>query len=278
MEYSTNTITDTSGTVFTLTARPSRIVSLAPLLSESIHLLGCADKLVGVTTYCKFPPEIQTKEKIGAVQEPDIEKILTLKPDLILATLESNKPKVIQQLKDQGLRVFIFGKKKSFLDVELRFRQLAQWLDKADICRDILEEAGRRLRIVQKRISSLPRKKVFVQLSIKPLRTVVQNSFIDEMITRAGGINIAHDCSMPYPVYSLEDVVAQDPDIIIIPNLGNISSEAKKAWVGFPNITAVKQKKIFIFDFEQKYHLCSPTPLGFVQSVERIAQYLHPIK
>ena len=89
-----STLIDATGVNFALSEAPSRIISLAPSLTENVYLLGCADKLVGVTTYCEFPAEAKSKEKVGNLLEPNIEKIITLKPDLVLATKEGNKPEI----------------------------------------------------------------------------------------------------------------------------------------------------------------------------------------
>lgn len=271
-----NLLVDATGQTISLDSPPEHIISLAPSLTENVYLLGCVDKLVGVTIYCEFPPEAKSKEKIGTVLEPDIEKIIILRPDIVLATQEGNKPEVVKKLRDLGIRVFVFGEKKSFSDILLSFNQLAGLLDREEIARKILKNTDRRLRAVQERIGQLSRKKVFIQLSVRPLITVSKDTFIDEIITLAGGSNIAYHCQMRYPIYSLEAIVAQDPEIIIITEMGIATAEAKEAWAKFPNISAVKETRIFVLDTKQSHYFCEPTPLGFAQSVETIAQVLHP--
>ncbi len=273
---SNNSLIDATGNAISITNLPGRIISLAPSLTENVYLLGCGEQLVGVTVYCEYPEPAKSKAKIGTVLEPNIEKIIILKPDLVLATKEGNKPEVVKELRNLGIRVFVFGEKKSFSDILLSFNQLAGLLDREEIARKILNDTNHRLKAVQERIGQLPRKKVFIQLSVNPLMTVAQDTFIDEIISLAGGSNIAHDCQMRYPIYSLEAIVVQDPEVIVITEMGIATIEAKEAWTKFPNISAVKARKIFVLDTKQSHYFCEPTPLGFAQSVEEIARLLYP--
>jgi ABC-type Fe3+-hydroxamate transport system substrate-binding protein len=108
--------------------------------------------------------------------------------------------------------------------------------------------------------------------------TAAQNTFIDEIITLAGGINITCPTKIRYPIYSLEEIVNQNPEVIIITEMGEIGLQAKKDWAKFTELTAVKEDNVIVLNAQETHNLCAPTPLGFAQAVEKMAQYLHPIK
>lgn len=273
-----NTLLDATGTAITLNATPERIISLAPSLTENVYLSGCGDKLVGVTVYCEYPEAAQTKGKIGTLLEPDIERIIALKPDLVLATKEGNKPEIVKSLRNLGIRVFVFSEINSCTDIKNGFRQLARLLDKTREAEVVLNNVEEKINQVRSRVSRLTPKRVFIQLSAQPLMTAGPDTFIDEIINLAGGLNIAHSAKMRYPIYSLEEIVRQNPEVIIITDMGDIALQAKKEWAKLPELSAVKEDRIIILDKQATHYLCAPSPTGFAQAVERMAQYLHPIK
>jgi iron complex transport system substrate-binding protein len=249
---------------------PRRIVSLGSSLTEEVFLLGCGDRLVGVTIYCERPPAAKEKEKVGTVVEVDLERIVNLKPDLILATSLTD-PRDKERLKDLGIRLVEFPYARDFSQVCEKFMELAALLGKEEEGWRIVREAKGRVEAVKERVKNLPRPKVFVQIGMKPLHTVTEESFIGDFIEFAGGVNVAR--ASKSSLYSREQVVRDNPDVIIITTMGMAGQSEKEAWQKFKTINAVKDSRIYIID---AYRICSPTPVTFAEELEEIAGLLHP--
>lgn len=263
------TIIDATGKRVPLLPPPSKIVSFAPSITQNIYSLGEQDRLIGVTKYCQILPG-ETKQIIGNVINQNIEQIILLKPDLVLATKEVNKPETTNKLREYGFRAFVFSEVKSWADIQQEFLQLGTLLGKSNEAKQILAQQQQHLDTIR---HSIPphRPKVFVQQS-EQLHTVTKDTFIDEAISQAGGSNIAHNALGRWPMLSIEEVINQDPDLIIIPTMGEITEQAKAMWQKFPALKAVKNNKIVVIDADI---CCQPTPENFVRLVEIIAEMLH---
>jgi len=267
-ESSLNIITDATGIFFTLPITSHRIISLAPAITENIKILNAESKLVGITNFCKVPPDM---ESIGTMLEPSMEKIIDLKPDLVLATKDGNRPQTVERLRDLQISVFVFRESNSWKDIENNFRLCGKLLDKTNQAEEVIKSIN--LELFPSPISTAQEKKVFVQLNVTPMMTAGRNTFIDEIINYAGGWNIARDSILSWPTLSIEEIIRKDPDVIIISDMGAITSEAKKMWAEerFADITAVKNKNIFVMESDL---LCQPTPVNFINAVRRMREYL----
>jgi iron complex transport system substrate-binding protein len=249
---------------------PERIVSLGPAITEKLFLLGAADRLVGVTTYCQRPPEARRKEKIGSVTHASIEKIVQLKPDLVLAT-SLTEARAIARLKHLGLDVRVYEQPASFDDMNRQFIELGCVVGKKKEAEEIVAASVRAVEAVKKRVAGLVRPKVFIEVGAKPLFTVPKDSFMNDFIEFGGGVNIAREA--PSGFFSTEEVLKQDPDVIIIVTMGITGEIERRRWRSFPVLSAVKHDRIFLMD---SYSTCSPTPVTFVQALEQITAMLHP--
>ena len=252
---------------------PQRIISLGPVLTKTIYLLGAGDRLLADTTYCDDPPNIVPKEKIGSLIQVNVEKIISLKPDLVLAS-QFTKEKQIRVLEQFNIKVVPFKNPKTFEEICANTRRLGELIGAQDKAEDITSKARAEVVKIQNLIAKLPPKKVFIQIGIKPLHTANEETFVNEFIRLSGGINIAaHENS---GVYSREKVVKQNPDVILISTMGSSKSAGiteKQQWMGFGTMGAVQNNAIHLLDSEI---ICSPTPLIFVKGVKEIARLLHP--
>jgi iron complex transport system substrate-binding protein len=261
-----------SGYLYSERFLPQRIISLGPSISESIYLLGLGDRLVGVTTYCERPPDVRLKEKVGSVIEIDTEKILALKPDLVLATSLTN-PKAVEKLRRLGIRVSRLSSPKNFEELCEQFLELGRISGREFIAREIVENVKAKVSHLRQGVKGLPMPKVFVQVGAKPLFTIPGDSLINDFIKFAGGLNIAQNS--PSGFYTREEVLRSDPDVIIIVTMGISGEQEKEIWQRYRTLPAVKNNRIYIFD---SYRLCSPTPVSFVETLEQIIVLLHPEK
>ncbi|MBI5143769.1 MAG: ABC transporter substrate-binding protein [Candidatus Omnitrophica bacterium] len=249
---------------------PKRIVSLGSALTEELYILGAEDRLVGVTIYCERPPRAKEKEKVGNVVKVDLEKILSLKPDLVLATsLTDSRSK--EKLKNLNIKVAEFTYAKNFSQICNDFLRLGRLVGNEKEAKGIVLKAKKRVEFIRDKVKDLPKHKVFVQIGAKPLHTVTKDSFINDFIEFAGGINVARVSRSG--LYSREEVLKNNPDVIIIATMGIVGQNEKRSWQKLTTMEAVKNDRIYIVD---AYKICSPTPVSFVEALEEITNLLHP--
>ena len=252
---------------------PMRIVSLSPLLTENVFLLGAGERMVGNTSYCTKPEAAQAVAKVGSVMELSIERIIGLRPDLVLA-INLSPPQQVAQLERLGLRVHTFHQPESFAEMCAQFLELGALLGREQRAREIVDEAARRTEAVRTATADLPRRKVFLQVGANPLFSSVQDSFTHEYMVLGGGENIAGDRRSG--AMTTEQVLALDPEVIIIAVMGSedgVGGGEKGKWERYRAMRAVRDGRVHVLDPDQ---VCSPSPLTFAASLEAIARLIHP--
>ncbi len=261
---------DATGTSFSFSSPPQRIVSLAPSLTESLYLLGAGKRIVGVTIFADVPAEAGKKEKVGTILNPSIEKIVSLNPDLVLITQEGNRPQTMDALRRLGIKVFVIGESRSFSDIKEHFLLLGKIVGQEKKARQVVEEASRRVGEIKKRVASLLPVKVFCEVGREPLISVAKGTFLDEIIRMAGGINIAHEAKVRYPRYNLEAVIEENPGVILLATMGSgLAERQKEEWHRFRQLRA----RIYRVDPNL---ICRPIPLAFAKGLEEVARRIHP--
>jgi iron complex transport system substrate-binding protein len=204
---------DDLGRLVAINGTPQRIISLAPSNTEILFALGLGDKVVGVTGQDDYPPEALNKTKVGGYDNPDIEKIIALNPDLILAGY-GNPIEVVYTL--AGLNLTVYGIKTTDLDDLLNdIRRVGEITDKAVEAQALTSDMENKIEAVTNVTSTLEqRPKVFYIIWNDPLWTAGSGTFINELIEKTGGVNICQNIS-GYATINLEEVVASNPGIII---------------------------------------------------------------
>jgi len=247
----------------------SRIVSLTPAITSSICELDAQDKLVGVTLYC----QVKDKEVIGTMLDVNIERIVSLKPDLVLAAEEWNSRATIDKLKDMGLNVVVFKNPDSFGSICDNFIDVARLVKKETQANDILRRVKEGVDNIYSKTKTLPVKKIFWQIDTVPLVTINNSTFAADLIKFSGGVNIFSDLGSSYSRISREEVIKRNPDIIIIAAIGKPAEEEKIFWSKFKEMTVVKTNRIFIVD---PYKACQPTPLKFLGGLKVVSRLINP--
>jgi len=185
-----------------------RYISLAPSTTEILFALGLDEEIAGVSSYCDYPELARSKEKIGSFSQPDIEKILSLKPDIVFSTgLEQQA--VVEELKKLGLKVMV-SDPQNFSELYDSISEIGKLTAKENAARELISKMKKDIGEVvsqSRAIATGKRKKVFVEIWHDPLMTAGKNTFVNELITFAGGINIAEDAAKPYSFFSAEDVI-----------------------------------------------------------------------
>lgn len=266
------TVKDEVNRIVKVTKEPRRIISTAPATTEILFALGLGDKVVGVTTFCNYPEEAKTKEKIGDFQSPNIEKVLALKPDLVIATGGVQR-EFIERLEKLGIPVYVSYPHN--LDEVLSSIYKIGIITGADKkAKDLVFNLKLRIAKVVKKVSNVKTKpKVFFELWHEPLMSAGPGSFVDDLIRKAGGINIAGDAKTAYPIFSLEQLVKEDPDVIIgaESSMGASPLEISKR-PGWETLKAVKNQKVFTINDDIVFR----SGPRLVIALEIIAKYLHP--
>lgn len=222
-----------------------RYVSMAPSTTEILFALGAGDEVVGVSAYCDYPPEARLKPSIGDFSQPNMEKISSLKPDIVFCTGLEQSP-AIDSLKKLGVPVCISNPRNldelyaSIIEIGDRIgrpgnaREMVGSMKRAvEECR---QDAGRRK----------TRPKIFFEVWNNPLMTAGKGSFIDELISIAGGINVCHDTVRPYCRVSEETVIHANPDVIILLCMVDKDPvERLRARFGWRDIAAVRGNRVY---------------------------------
>ena len=252
---------------------PERIVSLGPLNTENVFLLGAGNRLVGDTIYCVRPPEARNREKVGTLMEINLEKIVALKPDIVLAT-GLTQPRDIEGLRRLGLRVVRFEKPDSFNALCSHLLRLGELLGCEKEARTIIKQVRHKVQCISHVCSSFPKQSVFLQVGANPLFASVSDSFTDDYIRLAGGENIVSDQLTGHT--SLEKVLAMDPDVIIIAIMGTetgVAARERKRWMRFRQMKAVKAGRVHTVNPDI---ICSPSPVTFIKALAVVAGFIHP--
>lgn len=249
---------------------PGRIISLAPSLTKSLYLLGAGEKLKGCTTYCIEPEDAKKKPKIGSLVKFDLERIVALKPDLVLG-MEFSDRKAVERLRSLGIRVELFPSAKNFDHLCQSFLRLGKMVDREDHAKKIIADSKKQVAAIREKTKNQPILKIFWQLGARPLFAATKNYFSHDYIIMSNGVNIVGD--VKNGLYSREKVISGNPDVIVMITMGIPTQSEVETWKKFTTINAVKNNRIFVVNAD-KY--CSPTPAGFVAALKEMIGYLHP--
>ena len=266
------TVTDDAGRQVTLKNLPTRIVSLAPSNTEVVYALGLGDLLVGDTEYCDYPPEAKSKPKIGGFANIDLEKVVGLNPDLVLATNIHAKT-VVPELEKRGITVVVV-EPKNVGDVLAKITFVGKLTGASENAAKLTGQLKIRIDAVTGKVATAKIKpRVFYEID-KSLYTAGPGSFIDDMIANAGGVNIAADAKGSYAQLSPEAIIARDPQVMLLGDMNfGESPESVKARPGWSNISAVKSGRIVPISDENV--IARPGP-RIVEGLEMLARALYP--
>lgn len=269
-------VTDDSGTVIELDRPVQRIISLSPSCTEMVYHLGLEGRLAGVTEYCNYPPEAKNKDKVGGFSTVDVEKAVSLQPDLVLAA-DIHSKSTTPLLEKLGFRVVTFNP-KSMDRVISDIRLLAR------IC-GISEQSEGTISNLKSRVAAVSTKTLAPSDGFKPGTLIIiwheplmvagTGTLIDDLVRLAGGANLAQGVT-GYANLSIESVISSDPEVIIIPtSMGQSGSQIRNSVTSdarLKNVSAVKNNAVYEIDGDilLRYGPRSVTAL------EQIAALLHP--
>jgi len=269
--------TDQAGNTVTITKIPERIVSLAPSNTEIVYALGLQDRLVAGTDYDDYPPEAKNKPKIGGFSSVDIERVVAFQPDLVLAA-DRHEETITPALSRLGITVLTLAPKS--LDEVLDAISLTGRATGAeDRAEEMVSDMRARIKAVTDRTETLSASEkpgVFYVLWHDPLMTVGPGVLLSELITKAGGSNIAAGLDDDYPKISLEAVIVADPAIIITDGGhgegGGLPLAFAQAEPRLEAVAARRNGRVYEIDSD----LVTIAGPRIVAGLEEMARLLHP--
>ncbi len=263
-------------------AQPRRIVSTAPSITEMLYALGLGDRVVGVTSFCHYPPEAALKPKIGNYLHPDVEAVLALRPDLVIA----EKSMIRQALSLPKLNLNVLEVEDATIPgIYESIRAIGQAAGAKARAEDLCIRIRGSLESIRERSSRFPRSRVMFVVGRTPGRVedliaAGGSTYLDDLIQIAGGENVFHDAPAAYSKVSLEEVLARDPDVIIdmgeMAQTVGITGQQRRAvvalWKRYPSLKAVRQNRVFAVASDI---FVVPGP-RVTQAAREIAAMLHP--
>ena len=255
---------------------PSRIVSMAPNLTEILFALGLGERVVGVTQDSDYPPRALNKPRVGTFWQPNIEAIIATRPDLVVTLAFEQQRELARRLKRIGYDCLVIDIEK----IDDLFNAIAAIGDAAAIneqARELSRRIKTQMHRFQETTAGLPKVKVLWVVQREPLRIAPRDTFINEMIELAGGENAVGPTLRNYPPIGAEQVIAAGPEVIIEPVMvpGAPDGQRRQAfayWQRFANVPAVVNKRIYVIDGDVVSRLGPRLPVG----VETIAKCLRP--
>lgn len=266
-------VTDQLGRTITLQGVPRRVVALAPSVTEIAFAVGGGTQLVGRTRYSNHPAQAAALPVVGTYVNLDVERIVTLQPDLCLAVKDGTPRGVLTALSRFNIPVFSV-RNDDLATVMGAITAIGSALGHENAAQAVVQDMQDRIECIKKRTAGVThRPGVFYQINAAPIITPGGNTFLDELIRLAGGTNLTADAS-GYPHYTMEQALELQPEVIIVPSMATDSTyeDALAAWAKWPHIPAVRDGRIHkvtsdLFD--------RPTP-RLVEGLERMARLLHP--
>jgi len=255
---------------------PERIISVSPSVTEILGVIDADSMLVGVSLYSYHPPSVKGLPKVGSYVKPNIEQIISLNPDLVVVSFDGAPRRDVNKLRMLNINVAVLRSEK-FSDIIKNINWLGEVLQrqkKAKAAAGNLEGRYEQIRVLVKEI---PKPRAFYSIALNPIISVGAQSFINDLIYDAGGINIAGDIDQAYPRLTIESVIAMSPDVLVFSSgMGNELDMENQLpfWKRWKNIPAVRDRRFVKVNHDI---INRPGP-RVVQALASIARQFHPEK
>lgn len=273
--YGTQSVTDDMGRPVELPRRISRVVSLAPANTEIVYAVGAGAKLVGIDDFSNYPAETASVAKVGGYGEINVEAVIALKPDLVLASSMHKAP--VEQLEAVGVKTMVV-EPHTLDDVYQDIELLARVLGVEQKGKDVVAAVRAKIAAVQAKVKDIPvaeRPVVFYEVWGNPLMSAGPNTYTHQIIELAGGRNLTADATMDYPIIGYEVVVARDPQVIVFPTfhgavIPDPASLAERP--GWSAVAAVRDGNIQVIDAD----IMSRGGPRLGEAIEAMAKLIYP--
>lgn len=246
-----------------------RIISFGPVITEELFCIGAGAEIVGVTTYCIHPDEAKKIERVGDLLTMSMEKVIRLRPDVVIATGLTH-PDRVAALAKHGIVTAHFSQASTYAEMCDRLLSLGRITHHEREAREVVARSRTRLREISAANGKHAKKRVLMEIGVSPIFAVTTNSYINDMILSAGGINTA--ASLGIGMISREAAAALDPEVIIIADMGVSGADEVKRWKKHASLAAVKANAVHVIE---PYGVCSTTVAAFPDAVASIAALIH---
>jgi len=267
----THEVTDEAGRRVRLPLKIERIVSLAPNLTEIVYAVGAGDRLVGRTRYCDYPSEVKNVAEIGDTMTPSIERIIAQKPQIVLVSTASQLEAFTKQLDQQKIAVYVTNP-RSLDEVFQSITTLGDLFGTRGEAEKLVNDLRRRADAVSAAVGATKPIKVFYQVSDEPLYTIGRESYLTDLVRRAGGVSVTADVPNAFPRFSNEAALAARPDAIVLPTGGSMGTANSTVAAALKNSPAALNNRVYKINED---HLQRPGP-RLVDGLEELARALHP--
>lgn len=247
---------------------PKRIVSLAPSMTELLFAFGLEDRIAGVTSFCDYPESAKKKPKIGGMSNPSLEAVISLKPDIVVMTVDGNPKEFEERLRSMKIKTYVFRARR-LPEFPQGIREMGAELgvkEKADLLAGEIEKTLAKFR---KAGPPAQQKKVLFIIWPEPLIVAGRGSITDDALTLLGQKNISDDSRTSYPKYSIEEIIRRAPDVIFIGRGKGMEEISEGLLQRLKTVSAVKNGRVFYVS-DYLYRLTPRT----VKGVEELARHL----
>jgi iron complex transport system substrate-binding protein len=267
------TFHDALGRQVTLEGPPKRLIGLAPSLTEILYFLGLGDRVVGVTQFSSYPPEAALKPKVGSYVNLNVERIIDLSPDLVIATQDGNERQDVELLEQAGIAVFVVNP-RNVQEVIETIQKVGSVCGAPKRAKAQSEQLASRVDHIVYKTRSLRKPLVFIQIQLQPIMTVNANTFHHDLIRLAGGRNMTENEPFTYPRISLEEVIRRKPEVILISSMERKGrfEKARLEWFKWTSIPAVQTGRVHLIDSDL---IDRPSP-RLIEGLEAMATFIHP--
>lgn len=264
------TVTDALGRLLTIDQPAQRIVSLVPAVTETLFALGVEEHIVATTDFCDYPPAAQSLPKLGSYSDPSLENILLHRPDLVIASADATPQALVRRLELLNIKVFVVSSKG--LSTTMTAIESIGVLCGATVeANQLVAEMQQRINSIDQRASTAKKPTVLVCIMLDPLTVAGPDTFIDNLIQHAGGINIVPAGPSRYPSWGSEALLSLNPDVIIVSSHPG-QSLAEHMFERWPQLKAVQHQQIYLIDGNLLHR---PGP-RILLGLEAMSKALHP--
>jgi iron complex transport system substrate-binding protein len=257
---------------------PARIVSLIPAVTEMLFAIGAGPRVVGVSSFDRYPPEVEKIQRVGALLDPDLERILSLHPDLV--AVYGSQTELKTQLERARIPIYLYSH-SGLADVTTTIRQLGTRVGRAAAANDVATSIEARIAGVRSRVAGRPRPATLIVFgresgSLRGIYASGGIGFIHDMVEAAGGTNVFADIRKQAVQATSESILSRRPEVILelraeAPSPDDLPREIA-VWNGVPGVPAVRTHRVYILGDERTV---IPGP-RIAEGIELIARTLHP--
>ena len=267
--FAARVVIDELGRTVSIPDHPHRLVCLMPNVVDDVYALGAGSDIVAVPDYTKYPWQAKNKPSIGLPLSPSIETIVSLRPDLVLASGDLNHMTTVGELEKLGIPVFVINP-HGIQGIYRSIESLGKALDREQAADKLVSGLRQREARVRQSAQGKPSTKVLMLVWYDPIVTAGKDAYITNMIEIAGGNSITADVPQEWPEVSLEFVLGRAPEALLIVRGSNVSLDAIRNRAGWLSLPAIKNNRTYYIDDRIEY----PSPVAF-DALEDLANQLH---